>query len=233
MPPANPYGSPRSCYAYAVRKSVLTRLSFVAWATVGAVACTKTRAEHSAAPTAEPTDVLAVADALERDIAGGTATTADRERAYEVVQRSRDDGSAGHAYARAALAGRLAEVRGLRATGLVREAEAHARSSLERDPEFREGSARRLLGSLYALAADYVEHGDSELGLELLEEQTQRYGHDVSNHLRLGEALASLGDPEAARSPLCEAKRREQELDARERELLADLLQTERIACPP
>ncbi|TPV93115.1 MAG: hypothetical protein B7733_22335 [Myxococcales bacterium FL481] len=177
-------------------------------------------------------DVVAVHDRLELEISSGRDTVATREEAYRRVQGP-DDGSAGYAYARAAVTGRLAEVRGLRAVGLVKQVEAYALKSLERDETFREGAARRLLGSLYALASSHVEHGDSEQGLELLEEQVRRYGHDASNHLRLGEAYVALGDVESANASLCAARRERQQLDAGERRLLDEIVATESIACGP
>ncbi|MEE9385300.1 MAG: tetratricopeptide repeat protein [Nannocystaceae bacterium] len=171
-------------------------------------------------------DVLAIQARLEAHISSGAASEEDRERAYARVQVP-DDGTAAYAFARAAVAGRVAEVRGLSATKLVRETEAYARLSLDRDPEFRRGAARRMLGTLYVMAPNLVRHGDSEDGLELLERQVDRYPDDPANHLRLAEGYLALGDPEAARQPLCQAamNMRRSERTAEQQRLLRQLLE--------
>jgi FimV-like protein len=89
---------------------------------------------------------------------------------------------------------------------LVGEAEKYARMSREMDPNFRDGAATRMLGSLYVLApADMVKHGDSEDGISMLEELAKQRPEVPQNQLRLAEAYIALGDKDSARDPLCKA----------------------------
>ena len=103
--------------------------------------------------------------------------------------------------------------------------ERFARESLERDPAFRDGAARRLLGTLYVMAGKHVKHGDSEDGLELLEGVVDEYPHDPSAHLRLAEGYIALGDPDAALESLCVSVGDRGELRVSEQRLLAALLE--------
>jgi hypothetical protein len=140
-------------------------------------------------------DALALSDALEALIAGGRDTPTDREYAYEMVRRSHED-TAAYYFARAAVTGRLVQLRGLQRANLVPEIEASARRSRELDPHFRDGAATRLLGTLYVVApAMLLEHGSSEDGIELLEALVEERPDVIENHLRLAEAYISLGDP--------------------------------------
>lgn len=128
----------------------------------------------------------------------------DRIFAYQTVKGMSDDDSAAYAYARAALAGRMAELRGAGAGKLVTEAEFWARASIERDTDFLHGAATRMLGTLYVMAPGrLLEHGDSEEGLTLLEVQQQRYPDDPRNALRVAEAYVALGDPDGAVEWMC------------------------------
>src|SRR5208337_5415475 len=89
---------------------------------------------------------------------------------------------------RAAVTGRFIQQKGLRAAALVSDVERSAIESRTRDPEFRNGAATRLLGTLYVMApASLLSHGNSELGIELLEGQAKEYPDDLENHLRLAE----------------------------------------------
>ncbi|HME70909.1 MAG TPA: hypothetical protein VKM54_13725, partial [Myxococcota bacterium] len=107
-------------------------------------------------------DALAVYDALEALIDEGRDTPADREFAYASVLGSRDDGGPGTPFARAAVTGRFIQQKGLRAAALVSEVERRAIESRARDPEFRNGAATRLLGTLYVMApASLLSHGNS------------------------------------------------------------------------
>lgn len=177
-------------------------------------------------PASEPTsDPLSVLDDLERKIGERSDTAADRKAAHALVASLPDDGSAGYALARAALAGRLAENRGAKAGKLVTEAETFARKALERDPEFRDFAATRLLGTLYVLAPPrLVEHGDSEVGLEMLEELVDRLPDDPRARLRLAEAYIALGDPEPAGEHLCRARAAREQLPRDEQRLLGKLV---------
>jgi len=158
------------------------------------------------AGAAEPRDALAVSDTLETLVEDGRATDDDRVRALEQVRAIPDDGSAGYAFARAAVAGRVAELRGVKAGKLVGEAEGFARKSIERDPAFRERAASRMLGSLWVMAPPrLLEHGDSEKGLAMLETLAKEQPQTLVNHLRLAEAYVFLGDPEPAVPHLCSA----------------------------
>ncbi|MGH1343265.1 MAG: tetratricopeptide repeat protein [Nannocystales bacterium] len=173
---------------------------------------------------AQPVDARAILVSLENDIEAGTATEADRERAYETVVASADDGSADYAFARAALAGRLAELRGVGAGKLVTEAESFARLALERDPDFDEGAATRMLGTLYVMAPGrLVEHGDAEDGLSLLEDLVEARPEDPRNHLRVAEAYIALDDPEPAAAFLCFAHARRADLRRDDQRLLDTL----------
>jgi hypothetical protein len=155
------------------------------------------------AAAAEQDGALAVSDALEALIANGTDTAADRDYAYRTVSAHAAD-TAADAYARAAVTGRLVQEKGLRASLQVADIERFARRSRELDPNFRNGAATRLLGTLYVIApATLLKHGDSETGLELLEGLVEQHPHDLENHLRLAEAYVALGDPSPAVPHLC------------------------------
>jgi hypothetical protein len=152
---------------------------------------------------AEKGDALELSDALDRLIDEGRDTAADRKLAYEVVKKHEED-TAAYTFARANITGRFIQQRGYRAVNLLSDFEEFARRSRELDPNFRDGAATRLLGALYVLApARYLKHGDSELGIELLEDLTDKRPDIVENHLRLAEAYIALGDPDPARSHLC------------------------------
>jgi tetratricopeptide (TPR) repeat protein len=164
-----------------------------------------------------------VYEALERLIQLQQATERDREYAYDVLQEG-DDGTPRYAFVRAAVAGRLAQERGLTALGLIKEAEAWVRKSVARDPEFERGAARRMLGTLYVLAGSHSEHGDSEEGLELLEQLAAQYPGDAVNHLRVGEAYVALGDAEGGYASLCRAQADRESLTPEEARLLERLI---------
>jgi hypothetical protein len=175
---------------------------------------------------------LALSDALEGLITNGIATDEDREQAYQLVQRMPVE-SAGDTFGRAAIAGRLVETKGATAifstsqspTSLIVEAESFAMKSRDLDPNFRDGAATRMLGTLWVLApADMLRHGDSEEGLGLLEGLVKAHPESVANQLRLGEAYVALGDKEPARAPLCKAKDMKSGLRADDQKLLDKLL---------
>jgi hypothetical protein len=176
---------------------------------------------------------LAVADALEALIANGAASPAERRYAYQRVSAARVV-TAGDALGRAIVAGRLAQVSGLGAPSLVAEVERYARLSAELDANLRSGAAQRLLGTLYVMApAALLEHGDSEVGLELLADVARRFPAHVQNRLRLAEGYVALGDPEPARPHLCHCAAHRSELRADERKLLDELLEQARVSrCP-
>ncbi len=176
-------------------------------------------------------------DALERMIDTQKATKQDREAAYDAVRQWRDD-TAEYALARAILAGRVAQTRGMTGVLLISQLEKWARYSLELDPKFRDGAARRTLGTLYVLApASLVSHGDSEVGIELLEKQVELYPDQVSNHLRLGEGFLALDDLEAGTESLCLCIEKKSKLRRSERRLLKRLIDAaggaRELDCPP
>ncbi len=173
---------------------------------------------------AEQAGPWAVHEALERRIAEGSVSEADRVAALERVRQAPDDGSAAYAYARASVAGRAAERRGLEALDLIEEVREWALKSIERDPEFERRAATRMLGTLYVLAGRHLSKGDSEEGLELLEGLVEAIPEDARNHLRLAEGYVFLGDPESGYAPLCEALAGKDELTGEEQKLLARLL---------
>jgi hypothetical protein len=121
---------------------------------------------------------------------------------------------------------------------LIGEMEKWTRYSLKLDAKFRDGVARRMLGTLYVLApASMLSGGDSEAGLELLEDQLARYPQDISNHLRLAEAYLALDDPEPASQPLCVCITKRDQLRPSERRLLERLIEVaggrEQLVCAP
>lgn len=174
---------------------------------------------------AQHQDALALADALEKLIDEGAATPKDRENAYQAIKQW-EQPTAEYAYARAQLAGRLAQVRGLTAVFLINEMEHYGRMSMKLDPKWRDGAARRLLGTLYVLApANLLKHGNSEEGIDLLEKQVEAYPNDPVNHLRLAEGYITLNDPDPAIEHLCYAQARQEALRPSERKLLATLVE--------
>jgi len=119
--------------------------------------------------------------------------------------------------------------------GLVAEAEKWARRSHALDPKYRDGAARRMLGTLYVMApASLVKHGDSEDGLEMLEEVLDEYPDNLENHLRVAEAYVSLDDPDPAYELLCTCLDRKQELRPDSQRLLyrlVDSVDQEELGC--
>jgi hypothetical protein len=153
------------------------------------------------APQADP---LVVSDKLEALIEEGKDTPQAREQAYEQVRRNPGD-TAGAAFGRAAVTGRLVQHKGLLAANLVRDVEFYARRSREIDPAFRDYASTRMLGTLYVMApASLLKHGDSESGLEILEGLAREHPQVPENHLRLAEAYVSLGDDAHARPHVCQ-----------------------------
>ena len=184
--------------------AVRTALVPLAWLAL-APACAVRRAPAHAelATVAAQGDALALADALEALIARGEDMPADREYAYAVVRRH-DEDTVTATYARAVVTGRLVQQKGLLAANLVPAIERFARRSRELDPDFRDGAATRLLGTLYVIApGTLLRHGDSETGLDLLEALAATRPDVLENHLRLAEAYVALGDPVPAEPHLC------------------------------
>jgi len=177
--------------------------------------------------------ILEVADALEALVARGADSHADRKYAYQRV-RTQPVASAQDALGRAIIAGRLAQISGLAAPGLVAEVERYAQRSAELDPSLRAGAAQRLLGTLYVMApAALLSHGDSEAGLELLQGVVRRFPDHVPNRLRLAEAYVALGDPGPARPLLCYCVAQRATLRPDEQKLLDELsAQTQLSHCP-
>jgi hypothetical protein len=169
-------------------------------------------------------DALAVSDSLEALIAVRGDTPADRQYAYDVV-RGREEDTAPSMFARAAVTGRLVQQKGLLAANLVPEVERCARRSRELDPDFRGGAATRLLGTLYVMApAGLLEHGDSEVGVELLEGLVRTHPDVLENHLRLAEAYIALNDPGPAVPHLCRCLAHTEALRPDEQALLHQLV---------
>jgi tetratricopeptide (TPR) repeat protein len=184
-----------------VRRIVLPILLVVAGCGVAKVLLRS--ANPALVAAAERGDALALSDTLEQLISDGQDRGTDRKLAYEAVKRHQED-TAAYAFARASITGRFVQQRGFRAVGLLAEVEDFALRSRELDPDFRDGAADRLLGTLYAMApSKFLKHGDSELGLELLEDLVEKRPDIAQNHLRLAEAYLALGDPDPARPHLC------------------------------
>lgn len=183
----------------------------------------------------DPTlDAMMLYEWLEARITAGVEKPGDRQAALQRVEARADDTAAYH-YARAAITGRYLEQQRLTAIHRVKEIELHARRSRELDPNFRDGAATRLLGTLYVLApASVLEHGDSETGLELLESLAREKPDVAENHLRLAEAYVALGDPAAARPHICRWVGKHRQLGAAEQLLLNQLLRDAAVErCPP
>jgi hypothetical protein len=168
-------------------------------------------------------DALAISDALEALVAEGKDTPSDRQFALDAI-RAHPENTAPYAFARAAVTGRVVQSRGLTGAGLVSEVEHWAELSRKLDPNFRDGAATRALGTLYVMApSGWLEHGDSEQGLELLEGLVKAHPHTLENQLRLAEAYISLGDPAPAATYLCRCLARKGDL-RRDDQLLLDHL---------
>ena len=173
---------------------------------------------------ADRQDALALSDTLEALIAARRDTPADRQYAYDVVRVHEED-TAQSMFARAAVTGRWVQEKGLLAANLVPEVERCARRSRELDPDFRGGAATRLLGTLYVMApARLLEHGDSEVGVELLEGLVRTHPDVLENHLRLAEAYIALNDPGPAGPHLCRCLAHKEALRPDEQELLQQLV---------
>jgi len=149
-------------------------------------------------------DALAISDALEALIADGKDSRADREGALAAIS-SHPENSAQYAFARAAITGRVVQVKGpFAAAGLVRDVEYWAEVSRKLSPNFREGAATRMLGTLCVMApSSLLEHCNSEKGIEMLEALQRQHPETPENNLRLGEAYLSQGDPDTAVTYLC------------------------------
>ncbi len=195
----------------------------LAVAVLGLSACTTMKALRVPLPGAPLEDPLVVSDELETLIQEGKDTREARESAYERVRDNPSD-TAGAAFGRAAVTGRLVQQQGLLAANLVRDVEFYARRSRELDPGFRDFASTRMLGTLYVLApAALLKHGDSESGLEMLETLAREHPHVPENHLRLAEAYVSLGDNRAARPQLCQCLAVRDRLRRDDQMLLAQL----------
>jgi hypothetical protein len=168
-------------------------------------------------------DLQALSDALEAKIDDERDTDKDRSFAFHRAKEMADDGSAAWAFARAAIVGRQTEALGVKALFMVKEVEEFAMLAVARDPNYRSGAARRMLATLYVLAGDHVEHGDSELGLEMLEELFDEAPEVLENRLALAEGYVFLGDPDPALEHLCAIRSAQDQLRPAYRRQLADL----------
>jgi hypothetical protein len=222
-----------SAFSRAIPRSTLRFALAVHSLTAFATSCMPAAKPAHSALTVPGASNLALADALEGLIALHADTPGDRRYAYERV-KTHEPATAADALGRAIVAGRLAQVAGLSAPGLVAEVERYARLSSSLDPALRYGAAQRILGTLYVMApASLLAHGDSETGLDLLEQVVKSFPAYPTNHLRLAEAYVSLGDPEPARPHLCFCRSHRAELRADEQQLLDELsAQTKVTACP-
>ncbi len=222
----------------ATRRRALERWPSFLVATIACLnaACAGHRGTVHASLTAaaEGENALAVSDTLEALIGAGQATLADRQYAYDTVHAHPED-TAAATFACATVTGRLVQEKGLRAARLVPEIERCARRSRELDPDFRAGAATRLLGTLYVIApAALLQHGDSELGVELLEGLVEKHPDGLENHLRLAEAYIALGDPAPAAPHLCQCLEHKAALRGDDQVLLRQLVDSARLpSCSP
>lgn len=175
---------------------------------------------------AKARDAVALCEALEVLIDQERDRRADREFAYDQVREYSEE-TAAYYYARASITGRLVQERGLLGAPQIREMEAAAEKSRALDPKYQNGAAARLLGTLYVFApATLLEHGDSETGLEILEELTEEMPDIPQNHLRLAEAYIALSDPQPAQPHLCRAIAEKAKLRPDEQRLVDQLVRT-------
>ena len=210
--------------AAATRPGRATATALLALAVLAGCAIMRAPTHPQLAAAAQEGDILALSDTLEALIAQGQDTASDRAYAYEVVKKV-DADTAATAYARAAVTGRLVQDRGLRAANLVPDVEKYGLRSRELDPDFRDGAATVLVGKLYVMApATLLKKGDSETGLELLEEVVTKYPEAPDNHLRLAEAYVTLHDPEPAQEHLCFCLEHKDALRPDDQQVLKDLL---------
>lgn len=215
-----------SCYPSRVPRHLATAMLWaISWAALLASvgAC---KPEGTVDPTISEVgaDAWAVHEALEQRVAAGGGTEAERVSALDQARAAPDDGTAAYAYARASVAGRMAEERGLQALELLDEIREWATKSIERDANFQGMAATRMLGTLHVLAGRHFKGGDSEHGLELLEQVLEAHPDAVVNHLRVAEAYVALGDPEPAFERLCTAQAGRAQLTAEEQRLLDALI---------
>jgi thioredoxin-like negative regulator of GroEL len=71
-----------------------------------------------------------------------------------------------------------------------------------------------------------LEHGDSEQGLELLEQLVKQHPDVPENQLRLAEAFIALGDPDPAEPHLCASLVQRASLRRDDQQLLDQLVAT-------
>ncbi len=178
---------------------------------------------------------LQVYDTLETLIANEEDTRGDRKAAFRAVRDAKPEETAGYHFAWAGVAGRLVQQKGLLGADLLHDIEKHARRSVELDPDFRAGAATRLLGTMYVVApSTFLEHGDSELGLEMLETLVAAHPADPQNHLRLAEAYITLNDPVPAAPHLCFCLAIKDRMRRDEQKLLTSLMaDAGRVDCTP
>ncbi len=191
-----------------MRRPPHVRAGFVAiaFAMLGLAACGPLKGIKVPLPSLGAVDCLEVSDDLEALVEAGTDTPAAREQAYEQVRAATCDATAGAAFGRAAVTGRIVQQKGLLAANLVRDVEFYARRSRDLEAGFRDFASTRMLGTLYVLApAAFLKHGDSETGLAMLETLAREHPDVPENHLRLAEAYVSLADNPSARPHLCQA----------------------------
>lgn len=216
------------CYAWPVLPRRLhhprSRCLFAAAALLLTAACKPQGTVDPALAQAKQRGAWAIHETLEASIAAGTASEADRQAALADIRTAADDDSAAYAYARASVAGRVAEGRGLKALKLLEEMQQWAKRSIERDPSFEGMAATRLLGTLYVFASQHLPSGDSEEGLELLEAVVAAHPEPAVNRLRLAEGYIVLGDPDPAYAELCLAEAGRAELSGEEAAILAGLI---------
>lgn len=198
-------------------------LFVAALASMAALAC-KPKGTVDPTIAEAPADAWAIHEALEQRIATAGANDAERAAALDKVRTAPDDQSAAYAYARASVAGRVAEGRGLKALALLEEMREWSETSIERDAAFMDMAATRMLGTLHVLAGQHIKGGDSERGLELLESVLDAHPEHAVNHLRVAQGYIVLGDPEPALELLCVAIAKRAELTAEEQKLLDGLI---------
>lgn len=226
---------PHACVCTALALTTLGGSAIGGSAIGGSVGCTGSILPPALAPAAAKHDALALSDGLEAMIDARQDQPEHRWGAYDEVCKWPQPG-AEYAFARAALAGRVAQLEGVRAIAILGDMEEWARKSIQRDATFRDGAATRMLATLYVLApGSMVDHGDSESGLEMLEALHERDPTQLQTTLRLAEAYIALDDHEPAYPLLCDCLRNAAKLRPDDQRLLSQLTEAagghEELAC--
>jgi hypothetical protein len=114
------------------------------------------------------------------------------ERLRVAVERNSD--RADYVFFAGALLGNYIRFSSVRAIAQIRQVNDYFRRAVDLDPSYDDGAPMRALGTLLVQAPPWPAGvGDSEEGLELLEEATLLFPGHPANHLYLADALVGEG----------------------------------------